>query len=403
MTTLEKNIAILQDKIYSSNFDISKSFLPNEEVIKNIIKSQYPQYDDDVLNMMVGLTSSLSGLTSSIASSLSGLTSSIASSASGLTSSIASSASGLTSSISKENQDLKDFTKKNNIWPLPKDSSYHKESEKKKSEIKEAVMLMVKEQEEILDELVKVSIQTSSSIAGASLLISPPSFNVPGAISLILLVVTSIGVLISKILSTIENLAPLKYLPLVLPEDKYDSIVAPINISVLILISLYDSTRVLQKLIDKLMSALKKKIKTSNSVVTQEKSCALLVVDLDNLKKAKVGAARLVGRSRPTKSQLEKQAKLIEEKKAEIKECRDKVDILKNSENLSLDPLSLNEILNTIDPLNEMREISEVNTQFLSYVYDVHLPDGSVITNLSDVELESIRSKYNLIFDNRSS
>jgi hypothetical protein len=37
---------------------------------------------------------------------------------------------------------------------------------------------------------------------------------------------------------------------------------------------------------------------------------------------------------------------LIEEKKAEIKECRDKVDILKKSENLSLDPLSLNEILN---------------------------------------------------------
>jgi hypothetical protein len=47
-------------------------------------------------------------------------------------------------------------------------------------------------------------------------------------------------------------------------------------------------------------------------------------------------------------------------RKAEIKECRDKVDILKKSENLSLDPLSLNEILNTIDPLNEMREISEV-------------------------------------------
>jgi hypothetical protein len=40
------------------------------------------------------------------------------------------------------------------------------------------------------------------------------------------------------------------------------------------------------------MSALKKKIKTSNSVVTQEKSCELLVVDLDNLKR-KVGAARL--------------------------------------------------------------------------------------------------------------
>jgi hypothetical protein len=43
------------------------------------------------------------------------------------------------------------------------------------------------------------------------------------------------------------------------------------------------------------------------------------------LKKQKVGAARLVGRSRPTKSQR-KQAKLIEEKKQKLK-CRDKVDI----------------------------------------------------------------------------
>jgi hypothetical protein len=89
-------------------------------------------------------------------------------------------------------------------------------------------------------------------------------------------------------------------------------------------------------------------------------------------------------------------------RKSRNKECRDKVDILKKSENLSLDPLSLNEILNTIDPLNEMRDIRS-KYSILSYVYDVHLPDGSVITNLSDVELESIRSKYNLIFDNRSS
>jgi hypothetical protein len=44
------------------------------------------------------------------------------------------------------------------------------------------------------------------------------------------------------------------------------------------------------------------------------------------LKSKKVGAARLVGRSRPTKSQLEKQAKLIEEKKQKLK-CRDKVDL----------------------------------------------------------------------------
>jgi hypothetical protein len=46
----------------------------------------------------------------------------------------------------------------------------------------------------------------------------------------------------------------------------------------------------------------------------------------------------------------------LRRKKQKLKSV-DKVDILKKSENLSLDPLSLNEILNTIDPLNEMRDI----------------------------------------------
>ena len=70
---------------------------------------------------------------------------------------------------------------------------------------------------------------------------------------------------------------------------------------------------------------------------------------------------------------------------------------------ISLDELSLNEILDNIDPLNEMRNISEVNSQFLSYVYDVHFPDGSVINNLDDDALENIKLKYDLIFDNKSS
>jgi hypothetical protein len=40
----------------------------------------------------------------------------------------------------------------------------------------------------------------------------------------------------------------------------------------------------------------------------------LYLVDLDNLKSKKVGAARLVGRSRPTKSQLESKLRLRRKK-----------------------------------------------------------------------------------------
>ncbi len=397
MNSVEKNITILQDKIYSVNFDISKSFLPNEEIIKNMIKSQYPQYSDEMLNMMVGIPSVISGITAST----------ISNTIAGLSASVTDTISGLTSSISKSTKELGDFAKKNNIWPLPKSSSYHKEVDKRKDEIRKAVMLMVKEQKELMQDLVKVSIQTGTSISGASILISPPSFNIPGAISLVLLVLAAISALVAKIMSTIENLAPLKYLSLVIPKNKFNSIVAPINAALKILISLFDSTKLLQKLIEKLMKVLKKRIKRTNPIVTQEKSCAALVIDLDNLKKAKVGTvgkiAGIKKRRRPTKAQLAAQTKLIEDKIVEIEECQEKVKILKSVEDISLDELSLNELLDNIDPLNEMREISEVNSQFLSYVYDVHFPDGSVINNLDDTALENIKLKYDLIFDNKSS
>jgi hypothetical protein len=397
MNSVEKNITILQDKIYSVNFDISKSFLPNEEIIKNMIKSQYPQYSDEMLNMMVGIPSVISGITAST----------ISNTISGLSASVTNTISGLTSSISKSTKELGDFAKKNNIWPLPKSSSYHKEVDKRKDEIRKAVMLMIKEQKELMQDLVKVSIQTGTSISGASILISPPSFNIPGAISLVLLVLAAISALVAKIMSTIENLAPLKYLSLVIPKNKFNSIVAPINAALKILISLFDSTKLLQKLIEKLMKVLKKRIKRTNPIATQEKSCAALVIDLDNLKKAKVGTvgkiAGIKKRRRPTKAQLAAQTKLIEDKIVEIEECQEKVKILKSVEDISLDELSLNELLDNIDPLNEMREISEVNSQFLSYVYDVHFPDGSVINNLDDTELENIKLKYDLIFDNKSS
>ena len=206
MNSVEKNITILQDKIYSVNFDISKSFLPNEEIIKNMIKSQYPQYSDEMLNMMVGIPSVISGITAST----------ISNTIAGLSASVTDTISGLTSSISKSTKELGDFAKKNNIWPLPKSSSYHKEVDKRKDEIRKAVMLMVKEQKELMQDLVKVSIQTGTSISGASILISPPSFNIPGAISLVLLVLAAISALVAKIMSTIENLAPLKYLSLVI-------------------------------------------------------------------------------------------------------------------------------------------------------------------------------------------
>jgi hypothetical protein len=306
----------------------------------------------------------------------------------------------------EENRQLSEFAKKNKLYPLNKDSIYYQEAKNIKDDVRKSVMLLFKEQKELMQDLSKTSIQVASSISGAAILIAPLSFNVPGAISVVLLVIDGISKIISKMMNIIQHLGPLKYLVLLIPENKADSIVKPINTMLTILISLFNATKLLQKLIDKLMKVLKKRIKSSNTASIIKGKCDVTKGELNDLlnQQKKI---HLFKSSKAIRDAIQKQ---IDAKKEEVKACQERTDELENMSNLeetvdgNFAEIPLNELLSKIDPeLSEQLEnITDANNEFYSYVYDVHFPDGSMRSNLSDDELEAIKNKYNLIFEDIS-
>jgi hypothetical protein len=377
---LGKNANTLQEKIYSVNFDISKSFATDKEVVKNIIKSKNPSMTKEDIEIMV------EGNTNSLKKAIPVNT--------------------VADAKEEENRQLSEFAKKNKLYPLNKDSIYYQEAKNIKDDVRKSVMLLFKEQKELMQDLSKTSIQVASSISGAAILIAPLSFNVPGAISVVLLVIDGISKIISKMMNIIQHLGPLKYLVLLIPENKADSIVKPINTMLTILISLFNATKLLQKLIDKLMKVLKKRIKSSNTASIIKGKCDVTKGELNDLlnQQKKI---HLFKSSKAIRDAIQKQ---IDAKKEEVKACQERTDELENMSNLeetvdgNFAEIPLNELLSKIDPeLSEQLEnITDANNEFYSYVYDVHFPDGSMRSNLSDDELEAIKNKYNLIFEDIS-
>lgn len=271
LINLEKNVNNLQEKIYSVNFDISKSFASNKQVVKNIIKSKNPSMTKEDIEIMV--EGNINSLKKAVPVNMITATSNVASTADTITK---------TDPKDEVNRQLSEFVKKNKLYPLNKDSIYYQEAKKIKDDVRKSVMLLFKEQKELMQDLSKTSIQVASSISGAAILIAPLSFNVPGAISVVLLVIDGISKIISKMMNIIQHLGPLKYLVLLIPENNVDSIVKPINTMLTILISLFNATKLLKKLIDKLMKVLKKRIKSSNTASIIKGKCDVTKGELNN-------------------------------------------------------------------------------------------------------------------------
>ena len=395
LINLEKNVNNLQEKIYSVNFDISKSFASNKQVVKNIIKSKNPSMTKEDIEIMV--EGNINSLKKAVPVNMITATSNVASTADTITK---------TDPKDEVNRQLSEFVKKNKLYPLNKDSIYYQEAKKIKDDVRKSVMLLFKEQKELMQDLSKTSIQVASSISGAAILIAPLSFNVPGAISVVLLVIDGISKIISKMMNIIQHLGPLKYLVLLIPENNVDSIVKPINTMLTILISLFNATKLLKKLIDKLMKVLKKRIKSSNTASIIKGKCDVTKGELNDL----LNQQKKIHLFKSSKAIRDAIQKKIDDKKEEVKACQERTDELENMSNLeetvdgSFAEIPLNELLSKIDPeLSEQLEnITDANNEFYSYVYDVHFPDGSMRSNLSDDELEAIKNKYNLIFEDIS-
>lgn len=335
---LENNITKLQNKIFDANFDISKFYLSDKEIVKNILKSKNPKLKSKEAHEMVyGSTSSNS-----------------------------------------------------TIYPISNDNKYYEEASKIKIEVRESSMLLVKDQKSLVQDLIKTSIQIGNSIPAISLLISAPPWNVSAAISLVLLIMDAINSIINKIIDLLKYLEPIKKIKLLVDNDKYNSITSPINVSVNILLSLFDPISALKKFIDKIFSLLSS-MTDPNSLKSQIKQ---IKKEIRRKEKDK------------GKAESEEEAKEIQE---DIDDLKKRIsDILKgfklptikdgqfDENNISVS--NNNELFKTLNDLKKVT--SNISNSKISYLYDVELPDGTILTNLNDEDLESIKEKYKVLFKN---
>jgi hypothetical protein len=346
MTTqqLSDNIDGLENNLISlsGQMDITKFMLPDSEILKNLIQLKSGYSKDDASQMIDGIKSSISNQINSAKSSVDAISS-----------------------------QLSDSAKK--IYPLPKTNPFYQEVKDLKAQIRIAFMQFLKEVQSISQEFINNTIQSVSQITAITILVSAPPFNVPAAISLAILIIQEVNKMVDRIVDIINYLEPLKKLGIVISPDKMDSVTTPLNVAINTINGLITT---LTTITDPL-SALK-------SLIIQLSDPSNLGSQIDSLKKQ-------------ISDKMDEINKLIKNRQDHKTQDSDLTTLQNSLTNL----LSLNKklidnklpdtVTDAINNLNNNKPVTQ------TYIYDVQLPDGTILNNLTDQDLTKLSQSYNII------
>lgn len=318
----EKNLDIFKEKIYGVNFDISKYFLPDNEIAKKILLFKNKQMTKDEVDLIID--GQVVGASSS------------------------------------------------SVYPLDRKSNIYDEVKKLKDEVRVAAMMLIKEQKSIVKDLVNSTLLIGSSIPGITLTIGAIPFNIPSAISSVCLIIDQLSKLIDRISDTIKYLDPLKYLKFLIDSQKCETITAPLNASVLALIALLNPINAIKDFLSRIQDTISNLIKPENL--------------LKQIKQLKKEIKRKNKDLNNTNDDTEK-----EEIREDIVDLEQRLKDLQNGYSISFDEREVSQGIE--QSINEIKQISEN----LTYIYDVELSDGTILTNITQSELESIKNKYKIV------
>jgi hypothetical protein len=177
-----------------------------------------------------------------------------------------------------------------------------------------------------------------------------------------------------------------------IPAETFETITKPINVAILTLTSIFSAVSGLQKLITKLLSSLKSKIDDQKDNVIEELE--------EQIAEQKEKRDRLKIQRR-----IDNKNKLIAELEERLRLAKLGVNLPEIDSNGQFVETSVKSVLESMDPIfqNQLETITIANEQLRSYVYDVYLPDGTVLTNIDESKLEQIKNRYNVIFENQLS
>lgn len=308
-------------------------------------------------------------------------------------------------------------------FPLPQTSPYLIEARDMKGRIIVCVTMLSSMQISLLQELIRVAIQIGTSIAGIAIMVAPMSFNVPGAISHLLLIVDQLSNICKTILSCMPFLDCLSLLDFVIDNVPSNPVVVGLEVVITFLLSIYKLCSILKEFIDKLFGSLNKKLNCEKEKRKYNRKKRKLIKEIREILNDS-GFGGTPYSLTPSESdenyftELEDKLRLLlkdgeiteddaedaRDIQDEIKSFDDRIRIVCDFEvpetqngEIDLDKVNLdNEVFQTLRDIKGVTDAIAVGRE--KYVYDAELPDGTILKDLTLEEIKELQEKFDVIF-----
>ena len=228
---LESSINRLNENVYKVNIlDVSKNFLPDRDILKNILKQRMPNSSEDEIDIIVGKYKDIKEDDKARKSK----------------------------SKSVRDKSRRKKADYEPTHPIPDSNPILKDEIRKlKREVRYSCMMLVKYSSDMAIEVVNVTTMMVSSIAGVTIMAAAPPWNIPGAITLLTNVINTIVAAINKVAEALKYLFPLEQLALVIQPNALTPIRAILKGAVDAINSFFEILKQASKFISKLIDLLK--------------------------------------------------------------------------------------------------------------------------------------------------
>jgi hypothetical protein len=391
--SLLKNVEKLQELGFKSEFDLSPYLLSVEDVAKKIIKQKVPNMLIKDIDMIID-TESISLNKMDI--ELDEIFKKRASQDSKLTPEERAKRNE-ERRVEKEMQRAARAEKVKKMKELYKNKVEQFKNEAKKilKDIKIAFYNFMREVKIIISKSIAAFIQAGSSIGAVSIVLAAPPWNIPLAISYTMAVVDILLNLISQLKSIIPYTAIFDQLHFVVGSKNLSIISRIINTNVGLVTELWSKLTSFESLVKKLLDFILKLLSSSNKQKIFRKvtkKLRKLGVFKDSNQTYNIDGVNVKGNS--------------DEDATEAKDFLDTYNVdygrkrvtgYKNDSDSSVNP---EELLNKLKNQTNKNQTFEVPTSVENSsfsTYEVKLPNGTVLTNQTEEDLDDLRRAYKLV------
>jgi hypothetical protein len=322
-------------------------------------------------------------------------------------------------------------------FPLPQVAGIYDEAQEMKSRVLVCITMLSNFQQSLIQELIRVAIQLATTLSGIAIMVAPMSFNVPAAISMLMLFISALENICKVILSCLPFLDCLKLLDFVIDNVPSNPVVKGLEIALTFLISIYKFCSILTRLIQKLFGSMNKitkdcekqkkkfkrkkrrKIRQLREILDDPKFGPYERLDNDTLEKPffvsedtqeEDGVLGLKINGKFT-SLEDKVQGLSEDDQDEAFDLADeifsfdqRIKIICNLEvpedpNADVDFSRTDLDEDVFEIIRDIRKITDgIESGGERYVYDAELPDGRIIRDLDIEDIEELQERFNVIF-----